>query len=995
MNRISKRRSNIRSDDWKIIRRHLDKRKDRQSTVYLNGKALSSEKVQRGVYRNFPTAIERIQPEPCPPLPEGITISTPPQSPTQPQSVTQPYDGMYTLPKDLPSFLLRTSVDSLKSRKAGGESNRPTTPSSTLEFVRSILPFEEREDFMSPDYTQTVCNELRKTMPERFEGELELIVNRLLEPNLDQIVGFAAERFINKQLSLEEVQRLLRLLETTGYDSYILFCLQARGTATKRLATAILGAALLNNNEHFVRIALDHGADPNCGVQGRTTLAIATQDPEKSQLVFLLVNAGARPGREDIHQVARRGDIGLVELLVPRAAWPDLGELVRIAARRGDLALFYSLIKLGVTRENWNIYPESEKPLSLALLEHHFEFARLLIDWEPPNGDHIPCLMLMIERGDILAVDFLIRHGVDINAVMRYTMDTALSLSIRKGKKDIIQLLLRSVTGVDGPCFVPQRETTGTDGVSIQTALEHAVRSGSIEMTQLLLSMGAKANRSDNTSFPLGLAVQKSPNLIPVLLRAGADMSNMFESTSSAWETSGATMLEVAVESAIKSGSLDVVEIVLRLGAPVNRVIPDHHMPSALQLAVTQDIEHKPLGKLSEALTVDLVKLLLQWGADFHIPEFLYRGLMRNNTRNYRDWALREAVGMTIVQSAAAQGRTALVRLLVSAGASCNAPAGKNGLTAIQAAAQFGDAEMVEYLIQSGADVNAPSVSKYDIPALVAAVAKGNLKSTSLLLEAGADANASGMVNRSGGSWKMTALQTAACQPESCTSSDNDPTLRLKMLKLLLNADANAQTPRFTDSMHDKTSLGWAVFWDDIDATKLLRNYGARLDPAERLTFEGYDNRGSSEIWYLLGKACCEDARRSRDTGSCRCDDFQSQMRITQDPPLFSATHAGNDISMHQLLEIGQDGFPCCIHSATSQGNLVKVNHLLDHGADVNAVCSKTYMQPLQIAARKGYVTIAHRLIQAGAIPAMALREAKLHARADICHLFGAEGFHI
>jgi hypothetical protein len=57
----AKRRTNIRSQDWKTIGSHLDKRKDRESMVYLDGIRLTSEKVQRGVYRNFLTTFERLQ----------------------------------------------------------------------------------------------------------------------------------------------------------------------------------------------------------------------------------------------------------------------------------------------------------------------------------------------------------------------------------------------------------------------------------------------------------------------------------------------------------------------------------------------------------------------------------------------------------------------------------------------------------------------------------------------------------------------------------------------------------------------------------------------------------------------------------------------------------------------------------------------------------------------------------------------------------------------
>jgi hypothetical protein len=57
----SKQRTNVRSNDWKIIARHLDKRKGKQSIVHLNGRRLSSEKVRRGVSRNFLSTFERLQ----------------------------------------------------------------------------------------------------------------------------------------------------------------------------------------------------------------------------------------------------------------------------------------------------------------------------------------------------------------------------------------------------------------------------------------------------------------------------------------------------------------------------------------------------------------------------------------------------------------------------------------------------------------------------------------------------------------------------------------------------------------------------------------------------------------------------------------------------------------------------------------------------------------------------------------------------------------------
>ncbi|CAF3520739.1 unnamed protein product [Fusarium graminearum] len=332
--------------------------------------------------------------------------------------------------------------------------------------------------------------------------------------------------------------------------------------------------------------------------------------------------------------------------------------------------------------------------------------------------------------------------------------------------------------------------------------------------------MGAKAQESVTSSFPLGLAVLESPHLIPSLLGAGADISSMFKWDSADSEQKSATMLEVAVESAIASRCLDVVKIVLRLGAPVNRAIPDANMPSALQLAVTQEFERE---NLSEDLTVELVQLLLKRGADIHIPDFL--GFYHIPDDFYGGFS--DAVRMTLLHSAEAQGRTTLVKALVCAGADVNERAGEKGFTAFQVAARFGNAEMVSYLIKSGANTNVPQIMIFDKPTLVAAVAKDDLELVSLLLQTGADPNITGMIDV-GPMLKMTALQTASCQPESLWSSDDSPTIRLEMVKLLLDAGADPKTPRFTTDTEDRSPLAWAVFSYDTDVVKLLLDHSSR-----------------------------------------------------------------------------------------------------------------------------------------------------------------------
>ncbi|QPC77863.1 hypothetical protein HYE68_008615 [Fusarium pseudograminearum] len=185
------------------------------------------------------------------------------------------------------------------------------------------------------------------------------------------------------------------------------------------------------------------------------------------------------------------------------------------------------------------------------------------------------------------------------------------------------------------------------------------------------------------------------------------------------------------------------------------------------------------------------------------------------------------AIRMTLLRSAAAKGRTSLVKALVCAGADVNEPTGEKGFTAFQVAVRFGNAEMVSYPIQSGANTNVPQIIIFDKPALVAAVAKDDLELVSFLLQTGADPNITGMIDV-GPMLKMTALQTASCQPESLWSPDDNPTIRLEMVKLLLNVRANPKTPRFTSDAKDRSPLAWAVFSYDTDVVKLLLDHSSR-----------------------------------------------------------------------------------------------------------------------------------------------------------------------
>ncbi|MFD0672648.1 ankyrin repeat domain-containing protein [Cohnella sp. GCM10027633] len=119
-------------------------------------------------------------------------------------------------------------------------------------------------------------------------------------------------------------------------------------------------------------------------------------------------------------------------------------------------------------------------------------------------------LMIATQKGNIEAIDLLLKAKSDVNAV-NSKGETALSYAVDASQLQAVQRLLDS--GADANLMAGST-----------TLLTLAVRSGNAEIVKLLLDQGADSNKQQNGRTVLFEAVQKGlSDVTKILLDAGAD----------------------------------------------------------------------------------------------------------------------------------------------------------------------------------------------------------------------------------------------------------------------------------------------------------------------------------------------------------------------------------------------------------------------------------------------------------------------------------------
>ena len=306
--------------------------------------------------------------------------------------------------------------------------------------------------------------------------------------------------------------------------------------------------------------------------------------------------------------------------------------------------------------------------------------------------DEIKPLCLAAEYGHIEAIDFLLKHGADLNERTLAQGETPLHLAARNGHLEIIHLLLRkggNLNSGDRNGYLP---------------LHYAAKMEHTDVVKFILQNGGSVTAKTHCGRTV-LHFATSLDLVSFLVENGADVN--------ARAKYGGTPLMAAAEK----GQTDTVTFLLNQGANINAREKECGF-SALYDALRND-------------HVATAKVLIEKGIELKITNDVY-------AKSFNPWLMSEA---------ASKGLTDVLELLLQTGLSVDTQ-DSNGETALLAAARSGQCAAVRLLLDRGANVNggdAGSDWPYDsdrlkkICPLYCALQCGHVEVAKLLLDRGAD----------------------------------------------------------------------------------------------------------------------------------------------------------------------------------------------------------------------------------------------------------------
>jgi len=462
-------------------------------------------------------------------------------------------------------------------------------------------------------------------------------------------------------------------------------------------------------------------------------MKIVCRSPLSRLLIVSCVSLALPAHAGPVADAAQNGDISELRRLIQQQAPVDEPQIdgstaLHWAVQADDVAMTRLLLEAGADTGVRNRV--GAPPILPAAVNGNAEILGMLLEaGADPNmtvsvtGD--TPLMLAARTGNIDAVEVLLDHGADVNGRETWGQTTPLMWAVAENHADVAKLLIdrgadieaRSVyippdtgRGFEGGLPRPRREEEVGPVVFASgefTPLLVAARDGHFESVKVLVEAGADVNAiAADGKNALGLAIfNGSYDIADYLVDAGSDVNQADAQrfTPLFWAVERRNM-ETAPNFpwVVTDDPLPLIKKLLDRGADPNWVI--NETPRARMRGGSPRIVFATaIMRAAFSADLELVKLLLEYGADPHIKS------------SDNETTLAAAAGLGWVhgfhKDRSREDRLEIVKILVEMGMDVNWQ-DNYGISPLMVAGNLGDIPIIQYLIDQGADLGAYDLGK-------------------------------------------------------------------------------------------------------------------------------------------------------------------------------------------------------------------------------------------------------------------------------------------
>jgi ankyrin repeat protein len=457
-------------------------------------------------------------------------------------------------------------------------------------------------------------------------------------------------------------------------------------------------------------------------------------------LTLMALTFGQLALASDIADAVMRGQVNMVRTLLSEGA--DVNEpqvdgatALHWAVLADDLGTAQVLLNAGANPSTANRVGAT--PMQLAAINGNADMLEALIDaGAAPDetltqtGDGDTILMMAARTGVVEAVQVLLDHGADVNAMETWSNTTPLMWAVAEGHAEVARLLIeygaeldvktkfqppdtaRGFVGSEPRDRLPEEVGPQQLALGELTPLMMAAREGDLETVRVLVEAGADINAyAADGKGALALAIfnggyEVASYLVDSLVDSGSDINHVDARgfTPLFWVVDRRNM-ETATQFpwiVPEAGEMFLAKKLLDAGADTNVLIND--TPKArMREGSPRIVFATALMRAAFSGDEEMARLLLDYGADPFV-------LSSDN-----ESVLSAAAGLGIIQGMqrerSVEDRLEMVKLLVELGLDVNWH-DDYGITPLMAAGNLGDVEIIQYLIDAGAQLDTYDLGK-------------------------------------------------------------------------------------------------------------------------------------------------------------------------------------------------------------------------------------------------------------------------------------------